>query len=97
MLFRSTLCLGLMGIVVSLPLYLIFEDWGSVIPKDMSEWFLVAGLFGAFCDGSIVTALKPENAGPVALVRSLDVLFAFILQFQFLDIVPDLLRYNFRS
>lgn len=91
--FLMTLFLGSTGILFSLPLFLIFEDWNTIIPKNTTECFLVLGLLGAFAAiFSINSALKRDEAGPIALVRTLDVIFAFLLQFLFLNVVPDFLR-----
>jgi len=46
-----------------------------------------------FCaQTSIVVALKHEQAGPVAVVQSCDVIFAFIWQFIFLGETPNEFR-----
>ena len=39
---------------------------------------------------TLTLALKFENAGPVALVRTTDVLFSFCWQFIFLGVIPDI-------
>ncbi|CAG7816341.1 unnamed protein product, partial [Allacma fusca] len=38
---------------------------------------------------SIILAVKFENAGPVSLIRTCDVIFSFIWQFIFLSVLPD--------
>ena len=43
--------------------------------------------------GCITLALQYEEAGPIALCRTCDVIFSFVWQFAFLGIVPDLFRY----
>ncbi|OXA60250.1 solute carrier family 35 member G1 isoform X2 [Folsomia candida] len=42
-----------------------------------------------FAQSFIIIALKFEQAGPVAVVQSCDVIFAFLWQFAFLGVVPD--------
>jgi drug/metabolite transporter (DMT)-like permease len=52
---------------------------------------LVAGvaLFSALGQLGVILAVKYEQAGPVSLLRSNDVIFSFILQFFFLNVIPD--------
>lgn len=89
-----TFFLGFTGTVVSLPLFLAFEDASSIIPTSEKSLFLELGLLSGFgAVASINLALKLEDAGVVALVRSCDVIAAFMLQFIFLGVVPDLLRF----
>jgi drug/metabolite transporter (DMT)-like permease len=88
-----TFFLGLFGVVISLPLFLIFEELNSLVPSTVDGLLLRLGLFSGFCAvASINLALKMEMAGLVALIRSCDVIFAFLLQYVFLDEAPDLLR-----
>lgn len=88
-----TLTVGLVGVFLSLPLFLIFEEWDSIIPVYAEAMAMTMSFLMAFCAmGSIFLALKMENAGLVALVRSCDVIFAFLLQYIFLGVEPDLLR-----
>jgi drug/metabolite transporter (DMT)-like permease len=90
-----TAILGGCGLLMlmSLPLFLLFEEHDLIAPKTMEDALLVSGLLLAFCSIACINlALKLENAGPVTLIRSCDVIFAFLLQFIFLGVVPDLLR-----
>lgn len=90
-----TFFLGFAGTVASLPLFFIFESPSSLIPTTAMGGLLEVGLLSAFgAVASINLALKIEDAGVVALVRSCDVICAFMLQFIFLGVVPDLLRYG---
>ena len=38
---------------------------------------------------ALILALKLENAGPVALLRSSDILFGFLFQYIFMNVVPE--------
>lgn len=40
----------------------------------------------------LISALKYEESGPVSLIQSCDVVFAFVWQFLFLSILPDIFR-----
>ncbi|XP_021959979.1 solute carrier family 35 member G1 isoform X2 [Folsomia candida] len=61
------------------------------VPTQLEDLLLTVGVatFSFFGQSAIVLALKFEQAGPVALLRSCDVIFGFILQFLVLHIVPD--------
>lgn len=88
-----TLFLGGCGFLISFPLFLAFEDFESIVPKRWEEVLLVAGLMSAFCSIAFINlALKNEDAGPVSLIRSCDVIFAFLFQYIFLSVIPDTLR-----
>jgi drug/metabolite transporter (DMT)-like permease len=61
-----------------------------------SYHLMLAGLLGLVSfigQMSLTLALKCEQAGLFAIVRTCDVIFAFILQFLFLGVVPDVFRY----
>jgi drug/metabolite transporter (DMT)-like permease len=45
-----------------------------------------------FAQSFIVLALKFEQAGPVSITQSCDVIFAFMWQFVFLSVIPDYFR-----
>jgi len=88
-----TFFLGSLGLFISLPFFLIFEDITTLIETSGKGLWLRLGLLSAFCAvASINLALKMEDAGLVALIRSCDVIFAFILQYFVLGVTPDLLR-----
>ncbi|XP_037035856.1 solute carrier family 35 member G1-like [Bradysia coprophila] len=87
-----TLFLGGCGFLISFPLFLAFEDISSIVPKRWEDYVLVGGLLSAFFSIACINlALKNEDAGPVALIRSCDVIFAFLFQYIFLSVVPDTL------
>lgn len=88
-----TFFIGSCGIIVALTCFLAMDRWDAILPKSKTEFILTASLFSYFiCIITIGLALKMENVTTVALVRSFDVLSAFLLQFVFLGIVPDILR-----
>ncbi|CAL8099506.1 unnamed protein product [Orchesella dallaii] len=86
---------------------LVFGLWGTLqcllvsflcgtlsIPTewpDMWKIFATAVLF-YLGQAFITLALKYEDAGPVGLLRSTEVIFCFVWQFLFLDVVPDIYR-----
>lgn len=61
------------------------------IPQATNEWLLMAGLtITAFCSQTAITlAMKYENAGTVVIVRTLDTVMSFLLQYLILGVVPD--------
>lgn len=65
------------------------------LPKNSTDFSLIVGLalltfLGQTC---FVLAVKYENAGPLAIARTTEAIFAFLWQFLFLDVVPDFVRY----
>jgi len=62
--------------------------------SDMKEIIYLCGLavLTFFAQSSIIIALKLEQAGPVSIVQSCDVIFAFLWQFVFLNVIPDYFR-----
>lgn len=66
------------------------------IPSNFTELMLTLGVaaFSFLGQLGVILAVKFEKAGPVALLRSNDVIFSFLLQFWFLGVVPDMYRYN---
>jgi len=63
-----TIFLGGCGLLISLPLFLILEEYEAIVPKTTEDVLLVAGLLMAFLSiASINLALKMENAGPVSI------------------------------
>jgi drug/metabolite transporter (DMT)-like permease len=62
------------------------------VPTGLSDSLLTGGvaLLSFIGQIAIILALKFEQAGPVSLLRSLDVIFGFLLQFAFLGVAPDL-------
>lgn len=67
---------------------------GLVIPEEVMALGMLGGVFALSFVGqmSIILGLKFEQAGPVALIRTCDVIWGFLLQFAFLGVVPDLYR-----
>ena len=65
-------------------------------PRSTKDLILAFGLLPIFlCSAqfSIIMALKFDGAGPVSLVRALEVIFAFSLQIIFLGVMPDLFSF----
>ncbi|XP_076358877.1 solute carrier family 35 member G1-like [Tachypleus tridentatus] len=49
---------------------------------------VICGLFGTFGQFLLTTALKLEDAGPISLTRTLDIVLAFVFGISFLDQYP---------
>src|SRR5690348_11116567 len=79
---------GLIGVVQSAVLCLIIQRFD--IPESAWEWFLILSVATlSFLGQTFITcSLKYEQAGAISLVRSFDVIFAFIWQYLFLDVHP---------
>jgi len=88
-----TLVFGLIGVAQA---YIMAKSFGGdlSIPQGLGDSLLTLGVAGLSFLGqmSIVLALKFEQAGPVALIRSCDVIFGFLLQYIFLNEIPDAWR-----
>ena len=89
-----TISVGLIGLALSGTLMFYFQDF--VYPRldfhsGATEAFYVAGLTVTSFLGqmSIILALKFEQAGPVALIRTSDVVIGFLLQFAFMHVLPE--------
>jgi hypothetical protein len=72
--------------------------WGFDVMEFPTETMDILKAFGIgllSCGSQmfLIFALKCDNAGPVALVKTSDVLFAFLWQMVFFQIFPDLIRY----
>ncbi|MBN3284172.1 S35G1 protein, partial [Polyodon spathula] len=64
------------------------QEW-SIPYCGGDRWLLILiGLLGVAGQALLTKALQLEKAGPVALVRTMDVVFAFIFQFFFLNRSP---------
>lgn len=87
---------GLLGIIQSLAIIFIFGEGRIIVPDNVEEALLTAGvaLFSFLGQTSYILGIKLEKAGPVAVVKSCDVIFSFLLQFVFLGVAPDLFRYG---
>lgn len=71
--------------------------WGFGVLEFPTETMdiLKACAIGLLSCGSqmfLIFALKCDNAGPVALVKTSDVLFAFVWQMAFVQHFPDVIR-----
>ncbi len=64
------------------------------VPEGTKEILLMSalGLLALVGSSCIVFALKFEEAGTVSVVRMADVLYSFLFQFIFLNVVPDVYR-----
>jgi drug/metabolite transporter (DMT)-like permease len=86
---------------------LILCSWGSLqtiamalivgelkFPQGFSDacLMLITGLLVFIGQTFLAIALQLEEAGPVSLLRTSEVVFAFIWQFLFLNIYPDTFR-----
>ncbi|ODN02168.1 hypothetical protein Ocin01_04506 [Orchesella cincta] len=87
---------------------LVFGVWGALqttllavalgvleYPHDLQDALLMMATGVVFFMGQtfLALALQFEEAGPVSLVRTSEVVFAFIWQFLFLKVSPDIFRY----
>jgi len=68
---------------------------GMDIISDNGGFLLMtaSGLLFFFGQTSLAVALQLEEAGPVSLVRTSEVVFAFIWQIVFLNVFPDIFRW----
>jgi len=84
-----TFIFGIIGLIQSAVMSQTLGHFS--FPTGLYDSLLVAGLSILSFIGQmgIILALKSEQAGPVALVRSCDVIFGFLFQFIFLGVVPD--------
>ncbi|XP_051779718.1 solute carrier family 35 member G1 isoform X2 [Erpetoichthys calabaricus] len=79
---------AVVGFIQCMIVLVIIQDW-SLPFCGIDRWLLILiGLLGVCGQTLITKALQHEKAGPVALVRTVDVVFAFILQFIFLNQSP---------
>lgn len=64
------------------------------LPSTKQDWiYCILLVFLTFVQQiCIIAALKYEEASPVALIQSCDVIFAFLWQLIFLSIIPDIFR-----
>ncbi|XP_056626556.1 solute carrier family 35 member G1 [Triplophysa dalaica] len=79
---------AVVGLIECLVVLFILDDW--TMPEcGWDRWTLMAiGLLGIAGQTFLTKALQIEKAGPVALMRTMDVVLAFILQFLFLNRKP---------
>ncbi|CAL8111786.1 unnamed protein product [Orchesella dallaii] len=85
----TTLMYGGWGGFETLIIILLFP--GLKIPSGQTEWILVAVLAFLTLIGqlTIILAMKAEQAGPVALLRTSGTLFAFLFEVVILGRMPD--------
>ncbi|KAL7857545.1 hypothetical protein SRHO_G00164440 [Serrasalmus rhombeus] len=77
--------LGLIECVVAL---FVMDEW-TMPSCGWDRWTLISiGLLGIVGQIFLTKALQIEKAGPVALMRTMDVVLAFVLQFLFLNRKP---------
>ncbi len=79
---------AVLGLIECVIVLFILDEW--TIPFcGWDRWMLMAiGLLGIAGQTFLTKALQIEKAGPVALMRTMDVVLAFILQFLFLNRKP---------
>ncbi|XP_051969088.1 solute carrier family 35 member G1-like [Xyrauchen texanus] len=79
---------AVLGLIECIIVLFILDDW--TIPScGWDRWTLMAiGLLGIAGQTFLIKALQIEKAGPVALMKTIDVVLAFILQFLFLNRKP---------
>ncbi|XP_051530951.1 solute carrier family 35 member G1-like [Myxocyprinus asiaticus] len=79
---------AVLGLIECIIVLFILDEW--TIPScGWDRWTLMAiGLLGIAGQTFLIKALQIEKAGPVALMRTMDVVLAFILQFLFLNRKP---------
>ncbi len=87
-----TLFLGCWGTAQSIICSVVIGEFK--LPQSLEHWLLAGALAGITLLGQVTMtlALQCEQAGSVAVVRTCDCLFAFLLQFVLLSTVPDLYR-----
>ncbi|OXA59259.1 hypothetical protein Fcan01_06002 [Folsomia candida] len=85
-----TLVLGIWGTVQCLVLSLLLGV--LQFPTHFEDICKIVGTAVLFFVGQtlLTVALKHEDAGPVGLLRTTEVLFAFVWQFVFLNVVPNI-------
>jgi len=85
-----TLTFGVIGVTQGFALTQYFNDFQA--PQELFDSLLVVGLAVVSFLGqmTIIMATQFEQAGPVSLIRTCDVVFGFILQFVFLSVVPSM-------
>lgn len=87
-----TMSFAFFGLIAALILSLQFDVFA--IPSGFNNITLMyfSGLTSFFGQTFLTLGLKYEDAGPVALLKNFDVIFAFIWEFIFLHVAPDVYR-----
>lgn len=81
---------SLVSLFITLPLILYTGDF-CLPPFGYKRWMIVLLAVLSFLGQILKTkALQMEEAGPIAIARSADVIFAYLWQFLFFQEVPDL-------
>jgi len=85
-----TIVFGVIGLAQAYALTQYFNDFQT--PQEFYDTILVVGLAIVSFLGqmTIIMATQFEQAGPVSLIRTCDVVFGFILQFVFLGVIPTM-------
>ncbi|KAL0180075.1 hypothetical protein M9458_025517 [Cirrhinus mrigala] len=79
---------AVLGLIECVIVLFILDEW-KIPSCGWDRWTLMAiGLLGIAGQTFLTKALQIEKAGPVALMRTMDVVLAFILQFLFLNRKP---------
>lgn len=83
---------GLWGTLICV--ILTFAIGAFKLPENSTDalYGVALAVLTFFAQSFIVIACKFEQAGPIAVVQSCDVIFAFLWQFAFLGVVPDYFR-----
>ncbi|CAG7834662.1 unnamed protein product [Allacma fusca] len=86
----TTFAFGSWGTVENLVLAVAFGVFS--LPRGTYDWLLASALASLTFFGqiAIIMALKCEQTGPVSLVRTCDVIFGFLWQIVFWQVVPDM-------
>nr|XP_060622813.1 solute carrier family 35 member G1 [Anolis sagrei ordinatus] len=86
--FLSIWYYAVIGLIVCVITLFVMDAW--TLPNcGIDRWLLILiGLLGLGGQIFLTKALQIENAGPVAIMKTMDVVFAFILQILFLDHLP---------
>ncbi|NXW75769.1 S35G1 protein, partial [Hirundo rustica] len=77
--------IGLIGCVIAL---FVLNEWRLPYCGRDRVFLILIGLLGLGGQTFLTKALQIEKAGPVAIMRTMDVVFAFILQTLFLNHLP---------
>ncbi|XP_069467447.1 solute carrier family 35 member G1 [Ambystoma mexicanum] len=79
---------AVIGLIESITALSIMGEW-SLPYCGIDRWLLIfIGMLGLGGQIFLVKALQIEKAGPVAVMRTMDVVFAFMFQFLFLNYSP---------
>ena len=83
---------SILGIAVSPMLKVaLYETWFNEWTAELWVYMTVVGLLSFVGLMLMAEALQVEDAGPAILIRNLDVVYAFGLQFAMLNLKPDLM------